>query len=374
MLNKGLSVYLDLLRFIAAVAVVLSHASYTRYTAIFPDLFRPFGHDAVIVFFVLSGFVIAWVSLRRENSLRDYALSRAARIYSVAAPAIVLTILLETASGWIEPALHAYQLDRLWLYVPYWLAFGTDWWLLNEDMLSNSPFWSLSYEVWYYVIFGALFYLRSWTRWLCAGIAMAIVGPRQWLLFPIWLAGCALYYGHERWTMTRRMARWIFVGTVLTYSMVKYFGGFDAVNGIVDQLFGGWPSKYLRYSQFFVGDYLIGALVVANMLSARYCDFSWSGGLTKLVRLAASFTFSLYLFHMPLLKFYALVFHVDRNSFASWSILLASVLASVVLLGMVTEWRKASARRWLNAVFCAMQKLAYHYRRRDGSSSDFGCK
>lgn len=346
-MNRGLSVYLDLLRFTAAMAVFLCHSSYARYTAIFTDSFRPFGHDAVIVFFVLSGFVIAYVSARKEHAFRDYALSRAARIYSVAIPAIVLTVVLDFARMWLVPGFSEHQFHKLWLYLPFYSVFGTDWWFLNEDMLSNSPFWSLSYEVWYYVAFGVLFYLRGQWRWIAAGVVLALIGPRQWLLFPIWLAGCALYYHHDRLHIGRILARCLFFGSIATYGLLKYMHGFDAINDAVNYLLLGWPHQYLRYSQYFIGDYLIGTLVLVNIFAARHCEFrlftSWARG----IRLAASFTFALYLFHMPMLKFYSALFQTNTESLADYTLLLSSVLGSVVLLGMVTEWRKAAVRGWL---------------------------
>lgn len=343
-MDRRLSVYLDLLRFSAAVTVLLCHATYARYTTQFAGAFGPFGHDAVIVFFVLSGYVIAYVSDRKEHTARDYALSRAARIYSVALPAIALTIVLDSARMWIDPSFFEYQFHELWAYLPFYSVFGTDWWFLNEDMLSNSPFWSLSYEVWYYVLFGALFYLRGRWRWICAGAVLALIGPRQWLLFPIWLAGCALYYRHEQWRLSRTRARWLFFGSMVVYALVKSLHGFDAINGAVNQLLADWPHEHLRYSQFFIGDYLIGGLVLVNIFAARYCEFRAFAGRARFIRFAASFTFSLYLFHMPLLKFYSAIFHTDTHSVGDYGLLLAAVVATVVLLGLVTERKKHVAR------------------------------
>ena len=53
------------------------------------------GHSAVVIFFVLSGYVITYVASERETTLRDYALSRCARIYAVAVPTLLLTIVLD---------------------------------------------------------------------------------------------------------------------------------------------------------------------------------------------------------------------------------------------------------------------------------------
>ena len=48
-----------------------------------------------MVFFVLSGFVIAYVSEQKEHTLREYSISRLARLWSVAVPALILTIALD---------------------------------------------------------------------------------------------------------------------------------------------------------------------------------------------------------------------------------------------------------------------------------------
>lgn len=53
-----------------------------------------FGHEAVVVFFVLSGFVISFVVYDKNESALKYISSRLTRIYSVAIPAIILTLLL----------------------------------------------------------------------------------------------------------------------------------------------------------------------------------------------------------------------------------------------------------------------------------------
>ena len=85
-----LSVWLDLARLAAALVVVLHHV----WPVLVPHHRLPWpGHHAVVVFFVLSGFVIAFVTDRRETTLRIYAQRRAARILSVAIPALMLGLI-----------------------------------------------------------------------------------------------------------------------------------------------------------------------------------------------------------------------------------------------------------------------------------------
>src|SRR5271167_106999 len=104
-MTDALSLYLDALRFGAAFTVFVSHYSTGRISG---GLFWQFdgGRTAVLVFFVLSGFVIAWVSDTRERTLEEYGLSRVARLYSVIIPAFVLTAVLDSVGKTIDPTLY----------------------------------------------------------------------------------------------------------------------------------------------------------------------------------------------------------------------------------------------------------------------------
>jgi peptidoglycan/LPS O-acetylase OafA/YrhL len=97
MISPRLSTYLDLLRFAAAMIVLLSHLAYTRFTDGAYLAIREFnlGSDAVVVFFVLSGFVIAHTAKAKDGTIGQYFFNRATRIYSVAIPAILLTFILD---------------------------------------------------------------------------------------------------------------------------------------------------------------------------------------------------------------------------------------------------------------------------------------
>src|SRR5438105_547317 len=134
----------------------------------------PYTHSAVIVFFVLSGYVIAFSAETKDGSLRDYALNRAARVLSVATPALLLTALLDTIGGAINPGFYAHYagLAPPWSDLggnqPLQFIFGqlfiNELWFLHVPVMTDRPYWSLSYEVWYYIAFGLIFYLRGGQR------------------------------------------------------------------------------------------------------------------------------------------------------------------------------------------------------------------
>ncbi len=69
-MNKLTSIYLDLIRFTAALVVVLSHAA--GFTSLKIPIISGLGTEAVVVFFVLSGYVIAYVSNNKEKKLHCF--------------------------------------------------------------------------------------------------------------------------------------------------------------------------------------------------------------------------------------------------------------------------------------------------------------
>ena len=106
-MTGALSLYLDTLRFGAAFTVFLSHYGTGRISGGLFWYLADYGRTAVLVFFVLSGYVIAWVTESRERTIEDYALSRVARLYSVIIPAFILTAGLDWLGKEIDPGLYA---------------------------------------------------------------------------------------------------------------------------------------------------------------------------------------------------------------------------------------------------------------------------
>jgi peptidoglycan/LPS O-acetylase OafA/YrhL len=154
---------------------------------------RDIGHSAVVIFFVLSGYVISATQPAAGRAL-DYGIKRAARVYSVAVPAILLTWVLDFTASRLGFADYStmYQLHKPWIYLPIALTFTGNMWYLSEPAFSNAPYWSLDYEVWYYVIFGIAVFARGPLRGIGLSLVLVGMGPKQLLLFPIWLGGVAV--------------------------------------------------------------------------------------------------------------------------------------------------------------------------------------
>jgi peptidoglycan/LPS O-acetylase OafA/YrhL len=182
---------IDALRGVAALAVLLFHYTYWfghTFGGLSWDLFA-FGHYGVELFFVLSGFLI-FMTLERSATLYDFAASRIARLY----PAYIVAVLLTAFVGGLHPL----------------EPFPTVTWRLttvNLSMLQNFlgsqsldfSYWTLGYELVFYVVMGLLFRLR-WLRFIehgCLGwLAFALVGEAIQLNLPLPLQLISLqYYG-----------------------------------------------------------------------------------------------------------------------------------------------------------------------------------
>ena len=152
-MNRGTSLYLDLVRFGAALVVFLGHLSSPAFTGGFLAPLAAWLSAAVMVFFVLSGFVIAHVTDDCEVSAGDYAVARLARIYSVALPALVATALLDAAGRAIDPVHYlldpGYQPRNLLLQFSAAALFLNQLWYLDMPVGTMAPYWSLGYEVCY---------------------------------------------------------------------------------------------------------------------------------------------------------------------------------------------------------------------------------
>lgn len=349
-MDKAFSTYLDAVRFLAACLVYLWHSN--QRALIEPVVpFSGYGHSAVIVFFVLSGFVIAYVTDTKETTWQSYAASRVSRIYSVAVPALLLTPLLDAAGRSLHPALYAYPFDQFAVRMLASLAMLNEIWFVSITPFSNAPYWSVAYEAWYYVIFGLAVFLPRRVRWLALALLAALLGPKVLLLLPIWLAGVGLYHWQapRGWPFGRSCA--IAIATLAGIVAFHQAGIGGLCNRGFEQLAGKWLYRELAFSKFFVGDYLLCLLVVGNFAAMRNVAprlGRWMSSIEQPVRVLAGYTFTLYLLHQPLLLFWAAVLRGDPQSWMPWIGVTVLTGLSVLGIGRFTEQRRQPLRAALH--------------------------
>jgi peptidoglycan/LPS O-acetylase OafA/YrhL len=318
--------HLNLIRGLAAVAVLLSHVRH-RFFLNYQDLvesdrlqqafyvFTSFGHDFVMVFFVLSGFFISASVIRdcdrRRWSFKHYLTNRFVRLYVVLIPGLLLTVLWDfwgldlfggnaVYSGEPQPWQNSYfaVADRLGLE-----AFLGNLFFLQTIYVppfgSNEPLWSLSNEFWYYILFPclwiALFYrpvprVQRLALLAASMVLMGALGLDIVLYFPIWLLGTLV----SRLPLTPIIQRWSLATTATVTSL---FGGC--------LLMTHWKVFRERFGESVVAvDYFnaIGFAVVLYVV--LHCQQgSANGKYATFAKSIAGFSFTLYVVHLPLLVF-----------------------------------------------------------------------
>lgn len=338
-LDRGFSLYLDAVRFAAALAVVAAHFGYFKILdeaqiARLPD----FGREAVIAFFVLSGFVIAFSARHKHATLADYAAARAARLYSVALPMLLLAFVLAAlVQGVAGVAVgDGYELREPWLYLPFHLAFLGDAWTFVERPPWLLPYWSLDYEAWYYVLFGVFHFLRGRRRWLAAGAVLALVGPRLWLLLPVWLAGVALYRWQGRSTLAPALAR---AGWLLSVVLVGLWGWCDPEPWLRELAQAAWPFAGIRMGSAdrVLADYPVALLVLVNFACARHAGFGFLVRWARPIRFLSAHTFTLYLSHAIVIGLWQSLLPIERGAAHEIVAIAAAIAVTALVLNPLTE-------------------------------------
>ena len=364
-MGREFSLYLDLVRFAAALLVLAYHSN-NKQVVEGHLLLASYGHEAVIVFFILSGFVIAYITHTKENTFKEYWASRLSRIYSIAIPAIILSPLLDwaghaiAAQYYVGKTTHDLGLFRALTS----FLFANEIWNISITLYSNVPYWSLCYEMWYYMMFAIVMFMKGPLRTVTFVAVCLLLGPKILILAPIWWLGVYLY----RSETLRNIPEWL--GWALSAASIALFVVHD-VYGLTkwaSNTIMAWGGPYwhrqMTFSKFFLADYPLAAIIMMNFVGMQRIAPRFAAVLLPLapaIRNAAAYTFSIYLLHQPLLYFFAAVFHHINGDPRGYAFYLSGVVAtllSVIVISMFTEQKRHHLRRWIMNSFNALEKTA----------------
>jgi peptidoglycan/LPS O-acetylase OafA/YrhL len=359
-MNKAFSVYLDLVRFGAACLVYLYHSN-QRW--LIKDILpmSDFGHASVIVFFVLSGFVIAYVTDMKERRWQDYAASRISRVFSVVIPALILCVVLDGIgrSLWAEP--YSYPFDRFIARFVGSLLMLNEIWFVSITSFSNVPFWSITFEFWYYALFGLVMFLPRPAGAIAAAVLLLVLGPKIALLAPLWVAGVALYRWRALQHLPLALAWSMVVGSTAAIIGLYAAGVPDAITAAFKAWIGPANHEQMTFSKFFIADYLLGLLVFCNFAGMRRVAPVLAPFFERIatpVRWVAGYTFTLYLLHQPLFLFWGSVIRGDAASATTWWLVTGATAASILAIGHLTEQRRHHLKRTLELAFDRLTALS----------------
>jgi peptidoglycan/LPS O-acetylase OafA/YrhL len=345
LISPEASVLLDVLRLGASLTVLFLHARNLWFPNLLPVYKQPgdVGHAAVVVFFILSGYVIAYTTTSNNRGPRYYALARLSRLYSVVLPALVITALIEVVLTQIAPALAA-EHSRGLSWPRYFLAGGflNEIWFLSAAPLLNTPLWSLSFELWYYVIFGFWFYRPAGTKGLLVTAAACLVaGPKILVMMPLWIAGLVAY----RLPPPRLpvLAAWGLVGTSLLGAALLVWR--------LPPLPFGLGHVPLFFAGQFLTDWAIGFFVAAALWALPPAivikpPARWISRFRQL----ADLTFPIYVLHFPLLVLWQGIFGSQLYDAGQLTLALSVVFLLTALLGVFLERQRSMWTRFFTQV------------------------
>lgn len=320
------------------------------------SIFESFGTQAVDIFFVLSGFVIAHVCATREADATRYAVSRLARIYSVALPALLLTVAADAVGRAIDASVYTgpFQPMNAGLWLRSLLFLGEQW---NAHRFpgSNGPYWSLGFEVWYYVAFGVfMFAPRQW-RWAGGLAVLLFIGPKVSLMFPAWLVGIFCYALCRTRAVPTAVA-WVLLLAPVAGFMALQVWSPPQVLQFVPVSWSGQGPDWTRIGAVW-RDFAVAVLFGCHILGyARLSDApgawlaTWLEPRARAIRWIAGATFSLYLAHLPIMHLLATLSPWPRQSPATPWLLLAGAVLGCFAFAECGERRKALWHRLIETV------------------------
>jgi peptidoglycan/LPS O-acetylase OafA/YrhL len=325
---------IDLLRFIAALAVVFFHYTFRGYAADsmsivpFPLLapYSKYGYLGVELFFMISGFVILMTA--SCGSMRKFVISRFIRLYPAFWISCTITFILILAIG--EPR-----------YTATWSQYLINMTMTNEFFGVQSiddTYWSLFIEIQFYAfICIALFFKKIskiqiyLTLWLIISIVLQIF-PNKLLNFLLivnfsayFIAGATYYLIWLEGISLIRVGILIFSWGLALFQLINSLEGFE--------------DKYNTSMNSFVVAgimtfFFIGMLFVALKLTGPLGKKQWI--------LAGGLTYPLYLLHANIGFMIFNLFYPSINRYLLLGITFGGVLLLVYMIHTFFEKRFAS--------------------------------
>ena len=361
--GSNISVLLDLVRGLAAIGVMLSHGR-NLFFEDYGGLENPspllklayfltgFGHEMVMIFFVLSGFFIGSSVVRdlcrNRWSWTRYAVNRLTRLYIVLVPAVILTLVLDQAAlHWLNSEIHHGNGGQICI-PDVRPRDGAEVLLGNLAFLqeiavptfgSNTPLWSLGSEFWYYLLFPALLITltpgaRQRTLHLGFFLVAGWIALRWMPLFGVWLLGAALaFLPRSEWLSRPGLRRPLLAISILLTAGALTISRFHLANPLL-------------------ADYLVGLTFTAVVLCVLHapgeCRFQTG---RQLAEGLAQMSYSLYAIHLPLLAFLAAMLLSGRRwqpgitTIAAFLVIQLAAFAAAALFARLTEVRTDRVRR-----------------------------
>jgi len=372
--HKSDTLFLDGIRGFAAFYVMVGHSrwllweGYTLGYSQHPDQYNwlettivhvlssfRYGHEAVLLFFVLSGFVI---HLRYAQYLKSdnqhqfdfvpFFLRRLKRIMPPLLLALLLTFIIDQIGLYLK--LPIYSSATPYSSINQNITPNHNWLILGGNLLflmkfyvpvfgTNGPLWSLAYEWWFYMLYPLMyiFLKRSFTistlivfsLYLLVSVIPIknVLLAEIFSLYPCWWLGTLLaeiYSGRSK----------IKFSTIMPFSLLLFITTLGNLNfslrGFNDFL---WATGFCGIFSFLFW-------LQANGIKLK---------LLQIMEPLGKISYSLYVIHMPIIVFLSgLLMHFSDNHSLpqdQWFILLGVIVSIIFAIGAYQLAEKPFTRK-----------------------------
>lgn len=314
--------FINMARWFAAIMVMLGHVRHLvlfdyyelSSTNILDKLFyfvTGFGHESVIVFFVLSGILVGGISYEKWSkknsiSITDYFISRFTRIYIVLIPALIFGYFIDNIGLHFFNNSHLYTnpLSYNTISLQNSISTSLNLFVLLGNVLNlqglyvpilgtNFPLWSLAYETWYYIIFLiiSMFFFKSINKYIfivLISLFLIFLPLKLLMYFSIWLLGLLSYvWLIKDYKIPSYKITTIFLFLCLTYSRLSH----DVSS------FSGNEVLFFEYKR----DLILAFSFCLFFISLKNLNILLV--FSKQSKFLSGFSYSMYLIHFPVMIF-----------------------------------------------------------------------
>ncbi|MEI4801152.1 acyltransferase [Bacillus sp. FJAT-51639] len=369
---------LDSLRGLAAVTVMLSH-----YFLIFPVFlsaegnnigvnllkYSPLhilwaGHEAVILFFILSGLVLTIPFINNEKTnYGEYVLKRIFRIYIPYIVAVLVAIIARTLFYSGPKQGLSEWFNGLWNHgFEYKLFFEHLFFIGSFNNVAYDPvLWSLIHEMRISLVFPLIVYVvkkYKWKKSICIAIVCSLIGIVLTKLLNSRLNIDVDYF------MTLHYTSMFIIGSILAINLNKIlqnkfiikFRFYLLLIGILIYTYRWWffPKKVPLHVEI-IGDWMIVFGVVSLICALLTDPFSSIMKYRPLLFLG-KISYSLYLYHALVML---ILVHLMYNYLNIYVILFISIIGSLLVASLAQYFIERNAMKIGKSLSLKKYKLKY---------------
>lgn len=362
---------LDSLRGLAALNVVLYHLQILRVRDNQPSSpivrsflmqMAPSGTEAVILFFVLSGFVLSLPALAQKP--QTYFTFMVRRIFRIYVPYLAAIAVSVAGAYW----LHGTVIDNAWFNQSW--SEPVNWRLVGQHVLFvgvydhnqfDNPIWSLIHEMRISLVFPwmcalVLLVKNRWSAAIAAGLTVVAFAINKWPLLVHWELPDSIFYAalfvlgivlaRERkklsaWFSHRQRFTKILIAMACVW--LYLFAGPELANA---------SGRFLAHAVWYISHWITalgaGGLIILSINAQRWQKIlAWGP-----IHLLGKMSYSLYLWHFVVLLYCV---HLLYGRAPLGAILILAFVLSIVVSWCSYRWielpsialgRKLSNIRW----------------------------